>query len=264
MFDSLKSLTPAMQSKYWKEAVARQDYTYPKHGERESRFSSTSVPRAEYEPNRPEDGLGRVRMAKSGYTGFVPAKQCENIHGKTFQDVTSTASRCIKERANRDEPRKVSECLVPKSPAHRSCSAPTLSPTTGFESSSPSVFRNPRGTEVLRAGGAIPGYAGFIPGKAAGGVFGKRVPEANMQAMQVRQGRYGGAPSNSNWIVHGENDRRETIYGSSLTGDSWRSKTMSTTTSQLLPSGGGWRPYEPLRPHQWLKERRPQTHGFPS
>jgi len=258
-FDTLKGLTAAQQSKYWKECIARQSYTYPNHGERECRMSQTASSTS-FKPSR---STHLVDMARSGYTGFVPSKQCENIHGQTYQEMKSTARRLAKERSSGEQLRRVASGLVPKSPAQRSASEPTLSSTVGFESSSPSIFQNPQGTTTMRAGAAIPGYAGFIPGRVAGGVHGKRTVEANLQATQVRLGRYGGAPADSNWQVASEADRRETTMGAGLTGESWRSRTVSLSASQSLPSGGGWAPYQPMSTHEWLREPSPQARGFP-
>lgn len=258
-FDTLKGITAAQQGKYWKECIARQSYTGRDYGEREYRMSQTASS-AEFKPSRNASLLG---TARSGYTGFVPSKQCENLHGQTYQEMKSTARRLAKERTSGEQLRRVANGLVPKSPAQRSASEPTLSGTVGFESSSPSIFRNPVGTSSVRAGAAVPGYAGFIPGKVAGGVHGKRTVEANLQATQVRLGRYGGAPHDSNWQVASEHDRRETTMGAGLTGDSWRSRTVSLSASQSLPSGGGWSPYQPMSTHEWLREPTPQARGFP-
>jgi hypothetical protein len=263
VFDSFKDLSPALQGKYWKECVARQSYSFPNHGvEPESRMTA-SLSASDLGSSR-HLGTNRMAKARSGYTGYIPSKQCENIHGKTYQEVKSTAESCVRKRASGDQRQHVISGHVPKSPAHRSASEPTLSTAVGFESSSPSIFGNPRGNNFTRPGASVPGYAGYIPGKTAGAVFGKRFFEANTQATQVRHGKYGGAPVGSNWTTSSENDRREMTIGAGLNGEGWRSRTLtSLSSSQALPSGGAWAPYQPMGTHEWMRDRRPQTHGVP-
>jgi hypothetical protein len=75
-----------------------------------------------------------------------------------------------------------------------------------------SMFYNPHGFTKLRSGAAVPGYAGYIPGKYSGNVFASTYAQSNLAAAGVR--RREGAEAGTNWILACEFDKAAKNHGS--------------------------------------------------
>lgn len=164
-----------------------------------------------------------------GYTGHVPGRWTENISGTTHAEASRLAETACSKR------------MVPRSSADSERGrqwrgfdmlAQTIdmgSMNTGVGTSNhdglsqsyddhgppvhktTSMFHNPRGHTKFRAGAAIPGYVGHIPGKYAGNVFASTFAQANLAASGVR--RREGAEANTNWILACEFDKEAKHYG---------------------------------------------------
>jgi len=121
-----------------------------------------------------------------------------------------------------------------------------------------SLFHNPQGLDP-RAGAAIPGYAGFIPGKYVGNVIGKREAMANVAATQERLGYTEGKEWKTNWILHAEDNRKKHTYGAGKIGESWTISEPWTSSrkgvGRLAASTqlDGWKLYEPRATHELLR-----------
>lgn len=187
-----------------------------------------------------------------GYSGYMPGRTSEDVHGATFAEANALASEARAARARRGQ--------RPKSGAGATVDLTVtidggcLNSTNGSLGGSvpqckvASVFHNPRG-HGPRAGAAVPGYAGFIPGKVAGSVFARRGAEANLQATQVRISE--GATWSTNWIVASEADRQRTAPGATLAKGC---SPMRSTTSRApeAAAAGEWRLWQPKAAHEWL------------
>eukprot|EP00927_Polykrikos_kofoidii_P062164 TRINITY_DN56985_c0_g1_i1.p1 TRINITY_DN56985_c0_g1~~TRINITY_DN56985_c0_g1_i1.p1 ORF type:complete len:263 (-),score=28.52 TRINITY_DN56985_c0_g1_i1:412-1086(-) len=119
-----------------------------------------------------------------------------------------------------------------------------------------SLFHNPRGQEP-RAGGSIPGYSGFVPGRIAENTFGKRFAMDNIHATQVRHGNCQGKELTTNWLLHAENDRKQKAPGAASVrevwsvSEPWRSSRRGV--SRLVAEPGGWTVYEPRATNEFLR-----------
>lgn len=115
---------------------------------------------------------------------------------------------------------------------------------------------NPRGHEP-RGGASVPGYSGVIPGKYAGNVFGKRFAMDNIHATQVRHDNHKGLEETTNWILHAENDKKQTAHGSGVVKESWGMTAPWSSTRQgitrLVSEPSGWKVYEPRATHEFLR-----------
>jgi len=218
-----------------------------------------------------------------GYTGHVQGRASEDVHGATHGRASALAVEAVLRRSSR--PAHLTGYYPPhppQGPTHAGASPEFLrgrvdggSLNTSLASvdqgglhvsvgisgaAAPppecrvvSTFHNPRG-HGPRSGAAVPGYAGFIPGKYAGNVFAKRYATSNVQATQGRrQASHGAEPEMTrNWIVASETDRRQNAHGATSIGEQWR---FSTAPAARAASGGplGWRLHEPASTHEWLR-----------
>lgn len=136
------------------------------------------------------------RGAIPGYTGHVPGRNSEDIHACTWAEANRTACERVGKRG---------QPVIPKDAhwrVYRSYSDRHLDGTVDGGSLNSTIgscgepgpllpvyssFHNFGGTRRQRAGAGIPGYAGHIPGKYAGNVFGSRFAESNLGALEVRR-----------------------------------------------------------------------------
>eukprot|EP00411_Alexandrium_monilatum_P063483 CAMPEP_0175527354 /NCGR_PEP_ID=MMETSP0096-20121207/20084_1 /TAXON_ID=311494 /ORGANISM="Alexandrium monilatum, Strain CCMP3105" /LENGTH=227 /DNA_ID=CAMNT_0016830005 /DNA_START=47 /DNA_END=733 /DNA_ORIENTATION=- len=220
-------------------------------------------------------GAGR-KPARSipGYAGFVPGCNAEGVHGTTHRHSTLRAARAVSLRG-RSAARcdslldgRTWRCGPPSTvvcepsldaSADIGCSRSRVG-AAGAARSAPenqvgSVFRNSRGLGA-RAGASIPGYAGFIPGSAAGGVFAKTFAQDSLQATQVRHGNYRKVEEGMNWILNASVDRDATCFGAVATRKGSEANVPSTPSSRSTIADGGdwhvWQP-EPVPPHRWAR-----------
>ncbi|CAE8606524.1 unnamed protein product, partial [Polarella glacialis] len=112
-----------------------------------------------------------------------------------------------------------------------------------------STFQNPQGFGV-RAGAAIPGYVGFIPGKVAGNCFGKRFAVDNLHGTETRQ--LNGAEQSTNWIVASETNRRRLAEGSYSLNENFQFPR-SHPVRDASAKRGDWKLWEPRATHEWLR-----------
>lgn len=217
-----------------------------------------------------------------GYTGHVQGRAAEDVHGATHTRASGLAGEAVMRRTSRPEhlqgyhpphpPRGSTHCGTSPDFLRGRIDGGSLNASVasvdqgGFHASvdisgamSPpecrvvSTFHNAKG-HGPRAGAAVPGYAGFIPGKYAGNVFAKRVAMSNLQATQVRQecGRDPQCEVTKNWITASEGNKRQNAHGATSIGEHWR---FSSSPADRTASSGprGWRLHEPAATHEWLR-----------
>mmetsp|Transcript_20808 Transcript_20808/g.37915 ORF Transcript_20808/g.37915 Transcript_20808/m.37915 type:complete len:225 (-) Transcript_20808:48-722(-) len=133
------------------------------------------------------------RRGIPGYTGFVPARKSEDVFGVTLAEANSLARE---HRSWRTGSRSVgSSRAVYSSAADRGLDGTMdggsinavggMAGEVGPRATVTSMFSNPAGTSRRRAGGAMPGYGGFIAGKATGSVIGLSFAQASIAAAEV-------------------------------------------------------------------------------
>jgi len=203
---------------------------------------------------------GRFQLGSiPGYTGFVPGRAAEGVHATTFRESNHGAREAVGKRGYRPITsgggRDIHEGSFER--GSMSCTVGASGDTGPAMVTTGSLFHNPRGHEP-RAGAAVPGYAGVIPGKYAGNVFGKRYAMDNVQATQIRHSNYKGEEYTTNWILHAEGDKKHKAHGSGVVGenwlinDAWRSSRRGVTRL-AKSSHGDWQLHEPRATHEFLK-----------
>lgn len=216
-----------------------------------------------------------------GYTGHVQGRVAEDVHGVPHGKASALAAENVMRRSARpghlqgyypEHPKhgnthcstssdfavgrvdggsfNTSICSADQGGRHASVSisgpaAPPMCRTV-------STFHNSNG-HGPRAGAAVPGYAGHVPGKYSGNVFAKRFAMSNVHATQVRQSNHEtGAEWDTNWILHSENCKRQSAHGATSAGHRWQfSREPHDRTAPQGP--GGWRLYEPAATHEWVR-----------
>lgn len=157
------------------------------------------------------------RRSIPGYAGFVPGRVAEDIHGATFREASLQAEKACTLRGRRAPGPDTLELdgrswragsigTITAGSRPRTLAPASHAGTIDLGSSNasvgasgdaksvpfcqvPSVFHNPRGHGV-RAGAAVPGYVGFIPGKVAEGVFATGFAQDNLKATQLRREKH--------------------------------------------------------------------------
>ena len=104
-----------------------------------------------------------------GYGGFVPGKRAENIIGATYSRSNQLSAVNVEERGMQG------------------------GVYSSYESQPENLAQyNPFGvTKAYRRGTDVPGYAGYVPGKYADGVFGHVFARANNISSLLKQKQYG-------------------------------------------------------------------------
>lgn len=217
-----------------------------------------------------------------GYTGHVQGRTSEDVHGATHSKASSLAAAAVMRRSSR--PEHLTGYYPPHPPQGSThiCTSPefmrgrvdrgSLNASIasvdqgGFHASinisgaAPppqcgvvSTFHNPKG-HGPRSGAAVPGYAGFVPGKYAGNVFAKRCAMSNVQATQGLKASHGHpeVELSTNWILASESDRKQHAHGATWVGEQWRHS--ATPSARSASSGSrGFRLHEPAATHEWLR-----------
>jgi len=144
---------------------------------------------------------GMQRSSIPGYGGFVPGRAAENVIAATHGPSTVAAHQATLERGRPEmedgsgqndatlrlyhaETDRHLDAQVEFAP---DASTGALAHGRHRRPQAMSSFRNANGVERQRAGCSVPGYAGFIPGKKAGMVFGQRFAKENLAATEVRR-----------------------------------------------------------------------------
>jgi len=112
-----------------------------------------------------------------------------------------------------------------------------------------SVYHNPRG-HGIRAGAAVPGYAGFIPSKVAGNCFGKRMALDNLHATEMRKANDEGAEWRTNWIVASETNRKRLSHGAYAVKEHFQ---FTRDAPKREAPGCTWKLWEPSTAQQWIR-----------
>lgn len=216
-----------------------------------------------------------------GYTGHVQGRASEDVHGATHSRASMLAGEAVMHRSSRTDHLKGYYPPHPPRGSTHIGSSPdfmrgridrgSLNASIasvdqgGFHASvgisgaaappecrAASTFHNPKG-HGPRSGAAVPGYAGFIPGKYVGNVFAKRCAMSNIQATQLRQANYRTeAEVTQNWIVASEADKRQNAHGATWVAEQWRHST--APAARAVSSGSrSWRLHEPAATHEWLR-----------
>eukprot|EP00929_Paragymnodinium_shiwhaense_P067279 TRINITY_DN33878_c0_g1_i1.p1 TRINITY_DN33878_c0_g1~~TRINITY_DN33878_c0_g1_i1.p1 ORF type:complete len:221 (-),score=23.26 TRINITY_DN33878_c0_g1_i1:142-804(-) len=208
---------------------------------------------------RSRDMAWHQRRSLPGYTGFVPGRYAEDVHGVTYCEANKAAHKAVCNRSKSYTPTLTApkESSMDRGSMH--CTVGCMDSGRFPEYKSTSLFHNPRGLEP-RAGAAIPGYAGHIPGKYVGNVIGKRESMANIAATQERLGYTEGKEFNTNWITHAEGHRKQHTYGSGTNKERWTmtepwtsSRRGITRLAASTQMEGGWKLYEPRATHELLR-----------
>jgi len=182
-----------------------------------------------------------------GYAGFVPGRNAEDVHGSTFMEANDMAFEACGRRGR--PPTSVGVSLATGADDND-----TNHPGRVLDTAS--LFHNPRGHQP-RAGSAIPGYAGIIPGKYPGSVFGKRFAMDNVQATEVRHFNHRGEDMTTKWVCHAANDKRQMAHGAGAVGEHWQVtkpwRSGRQGVSRLVQEANGWRLHEPRATQEFIR-----------
>jgi len=255
----------------------------PYHGP--NRQSSSSMKRRSASTGQME------RASIPGYTGHVPGRGAENVAGATHAQAARLSDTACSKRgvarssADSDRTRQWRGFdVLSRTVDMGSFSAgigtsnldglTQLSDEHGPSCKSSSMFFNPRGHTKFRSGASIPGYAGNIPGKYAGNVFGSTCAQTNLAASAVR--RREGAENNTNWLLASEFDKAAKAHGAaadvrktirtmgfhegtrdgffgSATVPLQKTRTCKTLRHEEQLDPRAWRLYEPAATHHKLR-----------
>jgi len=215
---------------------------------------------------------GRMqRNAIPGYTGFVSGMNSENVFSSVHKEANSLTATIISRRGCDDVASERGRQWQGDRILARSIDDGAMSSTLGTSgrpgpsAKASSCFYNPRGHTCLRSGSAVPGYAGHIPGRVAGAVFGARYSQDNLAATGVR--RREGADHTTNWLLASEFDKRAKDCGAhTALGNTIRSigfhESGRLEPQMRMPEAmrysrhadkGAWRLYEPNATHEKLR-----------
>eukprot|EP00931_Biecheleriopsis_adriatica_P003445 TRINITY_DN10512_c0_g1_i2.p1 TRINITY_DN10512_c0_g1~~TRINITY_DN10512_c0_g1_i2.p1 ORF type:complete len:232 (+),score=18.20 TRINITY_DN10512_c0_g1_i2:89-784(+) len=190
-----------------------------------------------------------------GYTGHLRGHAAENVFASTFGEALVVGETA---RNRRDAGCLPGDDLLTNTELRsRHVDGGSLNTTMGSKlghepmAKAVSTFHNPRG-HGLRAGAAIPGYAGFIPGKVAGNCFGKRVAMDNLHATDTRRINDEGAEWRTNWITACETNRKRLAHGAHAVGEHFQFPRDHPKRDASAPPKG-WKLWEPKATHEWLR-----------
>lgn len=189
-----------------------------------------------------------------GYTGHLRGHTAENVHAATFHEALVVGNHA---RESRGKVRPGDDILTNTDARSRYIEQGSLNTTMGSKlghepiAKTSSMFYNPRGHD-LRSGAAIPGYAGFIPGKVAGNCFGKRYAIDNLHGTETRRINNEGAEWRTNWITASHTNKKRLSHGGGVVGEHFQFSKGHPDRDVPMPKTM-FKTWEPKATHEWLR-----------